>query len=109
MRIVALALCGLIALSVLAGSQEQRERIPVGIRKAMEKQRLPTVPPLFEPQHSPTNIAQLKGDAEELAELSQEVSTEIEQVAKGLLPKGLNEKLKRIEKLSKKLRSQLYP
>jgi hypothetical protein len=47
---------------------------------------------------------ELQSDADELARLSQSVPAEIEDVSRGLVSKDLSEKLKRIEKLSKKLR-----
>ena len=46
----------------------------------------------------------LKKDADELAQLSQAIPSEIEGLNHGLVPSDLNEKLRRIEKLSKKLR-----
>ncbi len=52
---------------------------------------------------------QLQRDAKELLELSQSVQPDIDSVNHGLLPKDTLEKLKRIEKLSKHLRSQLAP
>jgi hypothetical protein len=42
-------------------------------------------------------------------DLSQSVQPEIESLGRGLLPKGLIDKLKRIEKLSKRLRSEISP
>jgi hypothetical protein len=51
----------------------------------------------------------LKHDAEELAALAESVPSDVDQTTKGLLPKDLREKLKRIEKLAKQLRSQLSP
>lgn len=51
--------------------------------------------------------AKLKHDADELAALAQSVPSEVDQTAKGLLPKDLGEKLKRIEKLAKQLRGEL--
>ena len=52
---------------------------------------------------------ELKKDADELARLSQSVPVDIEAVSRGVVSKDLNEKLRRIEKLSKKLRSQIQP
>jgi len=52
---------------------------------------------------------ELKRDAEELAHLSQSVPAEIEAVGRGLVSSDLNQKLKRIEKLSKKLRDAVQP
>ena len=53
--------------------------------------------------------AQLQRDARELLELSQSLQPDIDNVNQGLLHKDTVEKLKRIEKLSKRLRSQLAP
>jgi len=39
--------------------------------------------------------------------LAESVLSEVDQTTKGLLPKDLSEKLKRIEKLAKQLRRQL--
>ena len=52
---------------------------------------------------------ELKKDADELARLSQSVPVDIEAVSRGVVSKDLNEKLRRIEKLSKRLRSQIQP
>jgi hypothetical protein len=52
---------------------------------------------------------QLQREARELLELSQALQPDIEYVNRGLLPKDTIEKLKRIEKLSKRLRGQLSP
>jgi hypothetical protein len=46
-------------------------------------------------------------DAQELAELSASIPADVKLVNRGLLPKDLVEKLKRVEKLSKHLRSEL--
>jgi hypothetical protein len=52
---------------------------------------------------------QLQREAKEMLELSQSLQLDIEQVNHGLLPKDTIEKLKRIEKLSKHLRSEVAP
>jgi hypothetical protein len=62
-------------------------------------------PPLN--QRGPVDVVKLKRDAEELASLAQSLPPAIDQTSKGLLPKDLSEKLKRIEKLAKQLRSQI--
>jgi hypothetical protein len=53
------------------------------------------------------DMAQLKRDANELAKLASDIPSLVEQANKGLLPKDLNQRLKRIEKLSKQLRQEL--
>jgi hypothetical protein len=55
------------------------------------------------------DVTQLQRDAKELLELSQSLQPDIDDVNRGILPKETLEKLKRIEKLSKRLRSQLAP
>jgi hypothetical protein len=52
--------------------------------------------------------AQLKREADELAGLARVIPSQVENVAAGQLPKNLNERLKRIEKLSKQLRREIF-
>jgi len=55
-----------------------------------------------------TDAAQIKRDAAELAKLAGEIPPAVEQANEGILSKDLNDRLKRIEKLSKQLRRELY-
>lgn len=48
-------------------------------------------------------------DAEQLSALSATLQTEMQQLQKGVLPKDLAQDLKKIEKLSKKLRQEVTP
>jgi hypothetical protein len=50
---------------------------------------------------------QLQKDAKELAELSAALPADMDGVKQGLLQKDLLEKLKRVEKLSKRVREEL--
>ena len=59
-------------------------------------------------QRPAIDLAKLKHNADELAAIAQTVPQEINQTTKGMLPKDLSDKLKRIEKLAKELRSQIY-
>jgi hypothetical protein len=56
---------------------------------------------------STLTAAELQQQADELLSLAQQVHTGTQRVAQGLLDKDLKDKLKRIEKLSKKLREEL--
>jgi hypothetical protein len=58
-------------------------------------------------KRSTLDMLGLQRDAQELAELSASIPTDVKRVNRGLLPKDLVEKLKRVEKLSKHLRSEL--
>ena len=51
----------------------------------------------------------LQRDADELARMSQSIPSDVASVRKGMLPKDVIEKLKQIEKLSKRLRTELNP
>jgi hypothetical protein len=53
------------------------------------------------------NNAQLRHCAKELADLSTSLPADIDEVNRGVLPKDVIEKLKRIEKLAKRLRTEL--
>jgi hypothetical protein len=59
---------------------------------------------LATPQVDP---AQLRHDAAELAQLASTVPADVERASNGVLVKDLKDRLKRIEKLSKRLRSEL--
>ncbi len=54
------------------------------------------------------DTAQVKRDADQLAKLAGEIPSAVEQANKGVLSKDLNDQLKRIEKLSKQLRRELF-
>jgi hypothetical protein len=58
-------------------------------------------------KHRRIDETQLMRNANELAKLGDEIPSLVEQAKKGLLPKDLNQRLKRIEKLSKQLRGEL--
>ncbi|MFZ3370119.1 MAG: hypothetical protein WA239_23615, partial [Candidatus Sulfotelmatobacter sp.] len=64
-----------------------------------------SVPPMN--QRASIDLAKLRHDADELAALAQSVPPAVDQTTKGMLPKDLSDKLKRIEKLAKELRSQI--
>ena len=51
--------------------------------------------------------SQVQKDAKELAEICAVVTTDMDSVKKGLLPKDAVERLKRLEKLSKRMRENL--
>jgi hypothetical protein len=52
---------------------------------------------------------QLQRDADDLARKAQSIPSDVASVRKGMLPKDIIEKLKQIEKLSKRLRTELNP
>jgi len=80
-----------------------------GPHPAVER-RLPIdQPEVVTPRSEPRRIdgAQLMREANELAKLANEIPSLVEQANKGLLSKDLNDRLKRVEKLSKQLHRDL--
>jgi len=106
MKLFLLALlCLVFVLSVPAQAQRP---IPPGVRQAdqTEEQTQKNIPPPASP-HATVDYAKLKHDADELASLAQSIPPAVDQTTQGVLPQDLAERLKRIEKLAKRLRSQI--
>jgi len=98
----------LVPCSFLAASGNlvsQRRPVPPGLREGQKQINKPLDPPLIDTPGP--NVAKLKQEAEELAQLSAGVPSDLAKVAHGQLPKDLADKLKRIEKLAKHLRNEL--
>ena len=55
------------------------------------------------------DMVQLQRDADDLARTAQTIPIDVASVRKGMLPKDVIDKLKQIEKLSKRLRTELNP
>src|SRR6266568_2368669 len=55
------------------------------------------------------DLEQLQKEADDLARTAQTIPADVASVRKGMLPKDVIEKLKQIEKLSKRLRTELNP
>lgn len=100
-----LVLCVLLLLLTSAALQKP---IPTGLRQSeqAEQQGELNIPP---PTNQPVkpSFAQVQHDADKLASLARALPDEVGQLAKGTRPTDLEQKLKDIEKLSKRLRSNL--
>ncbi len=98
-------LLALLLSTSLASAQRVR---PAGQHEAAtaEAQFEKSVPP---PARQPLtlDLQKLKQNADELAALAQSIPQAVDQTTKGILPKDLEDRLKRIEKLAKHLRSQI--
>lgn len=107
MRTLALVLFAMGQFSTLFLSSPLAQRpIPPGVKQADKLSNTPLEPPITQ-KSGPLDPAKLKQEAEELAQLSAGVPAGLSLVAKGQLPKDLDGKLKRIEKLARHLRSEL--
>jgi hypothetical protein len=104
---IALFMCAFVLLPAATfGGQEKP--LPPG-RKELKNYQIthPDEPPaVTKPQRDPL---QLQKEAAELASLAQSIPPAVDNVSKGLLPKDVLEKLKRIEKISKHMRAELEP
>jgi len=98
-------LCLLGTSVLLANAQSTPTPYPPALRHI--DQHPPVIESPSPPPAQQIDLVQLRRDAEELAKLSQSVPVDMEQVANGLLPKDVLDKLKRIEKLSKRLHGEL--
>jgi hypothetical protein len=85
---------------------KQAHPIPPGVREADQQPSKPLEAPV-EAKPKTADPAKLKQEADELAQLSATVPADVGFVAHGQLPKDLADKLKRIEKLAKHLRSEI--
>jgi hypothetical protein len=103
-------LFALLLSASLAWAQGAARNGNTGQRQAdrAEDQFEKTVPPPTH-QQSSVDFAKVKSDADELLILSQSIHSGIDDVGKGMLPKDLIDKLKQMEKLSKRLRIELAP
>lgn len=87
----------------------QSHPVPPGLREGEQKINNQQTDPPSQPRRRAADPAKLKVEAAELRNLAAAVPAAMDQVAGGMLPKDLNENLKKIEKLAKQLRSQVNP
>src|SRR5579864_973418 len=91
-------------LASIANSGQHRP-VPPGLHDGEKEINKPLDPPLLATRGP--NPVKLKQEANELAQLSAGLPSDLAHVAQGQLPKDLVDKLKRIEKLAKHLRNEL--
>jgi len=94
---------GLITLILVAVMCAQNPQTDSGIQSTVHQPQQAAAPLKVEKG----NAAQLQHDADELVALTRSIPADIDAANRGLLPKDMVEKLKRIEKLSKQLRKEL--
>ncbi|HLW86309.1 MAG TPA: hypothetical protein VKR60_13910 [Candidatus Sulfotelmatobacter sp.] len=101
----------LLALPAVSQQTSQRSSIQERISKKMDwHDQMATGTASQDTTGANSARAQsLHHDAEELQALSVSVYSDLQQLRKGLLAKDLDEKLKRMEKLSKRLRRDMQP
>jgi len=105
MKSRALLLCLLVCLGSSASQTGVRESI--GKQEVEKHQMVLEPPPPLQAQK--LDPAKLREEADELAKLAQLVPQDMGQITQGKMPKDAINRLKRIEKISKQLRSELTP
>lgn len=108
MRLLCLSVGLLLACLGTSPLQYRVSPVPPGLVKANTRMNRPLEPPMFSP-HKSINFAQLRDESQELQRLADSIPAQIDQVTSGQLPKDLLGNLKKIERLSKHLRSQVSP
>jgi len=94
--------------SAVAGAQDQdRDQPPPPPAAMQEIPGIEVQEKLPEQQRASVSYQQLRQQADELAQLSGSLPADVEQLNKGIFFRKLNDKLRRIEKLSKKLRREI--
>ena len=83
--------------------------VPPGVREADKQTNNAPMEAPASPAPKQINPKQLQAEAAELAQLSAGIPERIAYVNKGQMPKDLNDQLKRIEKLAKHLRGEIFP
>jgi hypothetical protein len=105
-----LVICAVSFLLLVISEGFAQRPVPQGIRQAdaAEDQTQKNIPP---PASAVTrvNTEKLSQEAEELARIAQTIPVDIVNLQKGVMAKGVIDKLKRIEKLSKSLRGAVSP
>jgi hypothetical protein len=83
--------------------------VPPGVREADRQMNNAPMEAPAARNANQVNPKQLQAEAAELAQLSAGIPERIGYVTKGQMPKDLNDQLKRIEKLAKHLRGEIFP
>jgi hypothetical protein len=101
------ALLLMLLISASPTSAQARPRAP-GVRQADQAaaQAERNIPPPIT-QHVAIHLVEIGQEANELSRIAPTIPPDIDSVKKGVLPKDIVERLKRIEKLAKHLRSEL--
>lgn len=110
MRVLPVFLLVLFLAASSALPQRTRTPVPVGVREGEKAMEQPIEPPLYAPHFKHTTPAELEQEAVALAKLANMVQAEVEVAAtKNKMAKDLPRNLKDLEKLAKRLHSQLAP
>ena len=98
----------LVFLAGMIAEGQGRNRISTSIPKPPAPADASGIrPPEHETQKKHVDALQAEREARELSDLASSISLDVAHLNQGLLPKDMIEKLKRIEKLAKHLRTEV--
>ena len=106
MRSLTLNFAAILGLLVLLGAAQSSHHFPTP-PEPLDTQAQKSGQPQTLPRQ--IDFAQVQKNADDLARLAQTIPPDVASMRKGMLPKDVIEKLKQIEKLSKRLRTELNP
>ena len=101
----------LVLVCILPASAQMKDVYIPGVPAQpapMDRDHDKTAPNDPKLQHR-VDLVKLQQEADDLARTAQTIPTDMAGVRQGTLPKDIIEKLKRIEKISKRLRTELNP
>lgn len=114
-----LRLICLLLSCLLANSMAYQQAIAIPAQQSHEPMVMHPIPPQVPDDFSPPKGAkksivkssfdpkQARADARQLSQMAQSVPGEVDQLSKNILPKDLALQLKQIQKLAKKLQSEI--
>ena len=97
----------LLILSVPASSQHTSMQARINQSVAQREEQISQVSASPAPNVRAARFAALQHDANELSALSSSVQSDLQKLQQGMLVKDLDENLKKLEKLSKKVRHEI--
>lgn len=103
-KVVVWVSAAILWLAVDSGGQMHRYPIPPKSADSEQSQPRPKSQTAKTPSRNPVELERM---GRELAGLASTIPDDVQQFNKGLLPKEMTEKLKRIEKLAKQMRSEV--
>jgi hypothetical protein len=104
-----LALLPLLVLAISAFSQVPRSAQQINQRVDAKEQRLNQTETPATTDPAMARLHEIHQDAQQLFALSASVQSDLQLLGKGMLAKDLQANLKKMEKLSKKLRQEMNP
>jgi hypothetical protein len=97
----------LFVLAVAAVGQQTNVQARINQHIDQHQRQISEVPAAVEPDMRAARLQAVHQDANELSALSASVESDLEKLQQGLLVKDLNGNLRKMEKLSKKLRREM--